>query len=109
MNNTQHAEVQNKGETQMLNINQKTTILSYINYCKPEVKKYLRGMQALNNNNTLRKWDNHKWILNWFLTSINQDNYEVEDNIVFLEISEFDSRTGNPVLFDFPAREFNLS
>ena len=92
----------------MLNKDQKSTIIAYIDLHKEDVKKHLRHMQMLNNNGTLKDWDDHKGITDWFLNAINQDNYEVEGDTAYLEVSGFNSYDGNPKLFDFPAAEFNL-
>ena len=92
----------------MLNKDQKSTILAYIDLHKEDLKKHLRDLQMLNNNNTLSDWDDHKGITEWFIAAINQDNYEVEGDTAYLEVSSFNSRDGNPKLFDFPASEFDL-
>jgi len=65
-------------------------------------------MQAINNNGTLKRWDNHRYITDWFLNAVEDDNYEIVDGDAHLEISSFNSYDGNPKLFDFPAAAFDL-
>lgn len=101
----------------MLNKKQRATIVSYISLLNPRIKQHLRDIQLLNNNGTLRistKWDGG--IERWWDTVLEYSNYEIENwdlngekwREAHFEISSCDTHSGNPVIFEFEADEFNL-
>jgi len=92
-----------------MNKEQREIIRDFISLSHSRVSTHLRSLGLLNNNGTLPRSEGAQINLErWFFDSINSENYtlSVDDAGgvgVNLEIGSFDSRSGNPVIFEFDA------
>jgi hypothetical protein len=92
-----------------MNDQQRQIVKEFIELHHRRVSTHLRSLGLLNNNRTLPRSEGAQINLErWFFDAINSAHYTLRVTDaggveVILEVGPFDSRTGNPVIFEFDA------
>lgn len=73
---------------------QNDIINNFINLHKPAVREHVELCE--------------RDLKDWFRRCLDEGNYTVEDGVARVEIRGLESKTGNPIIFEFEAAAFDL-